>query len=84
MEQDEEQIETPQNDERFRTQDNVRRETAYNDEQFRTQENVRRGTTYKLSKQIPTYEEHKLTRDEEYCMSTELNDGRAESPQHTR
>uniref|UniRef100_A0ABD2X824 CCHC-type domain-containing protein n=1 Tax=Trichogramma kaykai TaxID=54128 RepID=A0ABD2X824_9HYME len=64
-----------------RTQDNVRRETAYNDKQNRTQDNVRRETTHELGEQIATYKEHTLTRDEEYRVSAELNDGRAEPSQ---
>uniref|UniRef100_A0ABD2XHB3 Reverse transcriptase domain-containing protein n=1 Tax=Trichogramma kaykai TaxID=54128 RepID=A0ABD2XHB3_9HYME len=61
--------------------DNVRRETSYNDEQYRTQNNVHRETTYEPSEQIATYKEHTLTRDEEYHVSAELNDGQAKPSQ---
>ncbi|KAL7304168.1 hypothetical protein TKK_0003466 [Trichogramma kaykai] len=79
--QDNVRREIAHDNEQYRTQDNVRREIAYDDEQNRTQDNVRRETTYELGEQIATYKEHTLTRDEEYRVSAELNDGRAEPSQ---
>ncbi|KAL7302819.1 hypothetical protein TKK_0004857 [Trichogramma kaykai] len=62
-------------DEQNRTQDNVRREIPCKDEQYRTQDNVRRETTCELEEQIATYKE------QEYRVSAELNEGRAEPSQ---
>uniref|UniRef100_A0ABD2W970 RNA-directed DNA polymerase n=1 Tax=Trichogramma kaykai TaxID=54128 RepID=A0ABD2W970_9HYME len=62
-------------DEQNRTQDNVRREIPCKDEQYRTQDNVRREITCELEEQIATYKE------QEYRVSAELNEGRAEPSQ---
>ncbi|CAB0043204.1 unnamed protein product [Trichogramma brassicae] len=68
---------TTYNEERFCTLDNVYRGTKNYDERFCTPGNVHRETTYKPSKRIATCEEHTLTKDEEYCVSSELNYGQA-------
>uniref|UniRef100_A0ABD2WE69 RNA-directed DNA polymerase n=1 Tax=Trichogramma kaykai TaxID=54128 RepID=A0ABD2WE69_9HYME len=55
-------------------------ETAFHDK-FHTEDDVRRQITYEFKENIATHEEHRFTKDEKYCISTELNNERVKPPQ---